>query len=334
MRKLAFEDFHPGETREYGAYSMTREEIVAFAAAYDPQPFHLDEEAGRNSIFGGLAASGWHTCAVLMRMSVEHWINQTDHVAGVGVEELRWLRPVRPGDILSAQARTLHVKPLRSRPDAGLVSFALTALDAKKQPAMTQTLVAMFNRRTPAESVVAPVRTGEAHAAAAPTGEAGRSDVVFPATYEDATVGACAELGKTSFDADFIKGFAEKFDPQPFHIDEAAANASHFGALAASGWQTAACWMRHCVDVRREAAAKAGKALESRASPGFSQMRWNCPVLAGDEIAYASQTVAKRPTSKPGYGLVTNKNTGRNQRGELVIEFLASAYVRMSGKSA
>jgi acyl dehydratase len=323
MSLVAFEDFAPGETRRYGDYVFTLPEIVAFASRYDPQPFHLDEEAGKNSILGGLTASGWHTCSALMRMNVDHWLAQTTCLAGVGIEENRWLAPVRPGDRLSAEMRTLEKIDLRSRPDAGIVTFATTLRNQAGVEVMAQKSSILFarrERRAP-DAVLAPApkrppapeipeRIDDAAAA-------------MPAHYARARVGAYAELGETLFTAPLIQDYARQYDPFPFHLDEEAGRAHLLGALSAAGFQTAACWMGHFVAFRRRMAE--GE-VASLASPGFSGLLWRQPVLVGDRIAFSTQVIAKRATSKPNLGLITSRNCGVNQRGETALEFYASVF--------
>jgi acyl dehydratase len=98
-----YEDVEVGATREFGAYEVTSEEIISFAEQYDPQPFHTDPESARNSMFGGLVASGWHTAAMTMRMLVDHYLSKSGAMGSPGLEGLRWTTPVRPGDVLSVE---------------------------------------------------------------------------------------------------------------------------------------------------------------------------------------------------------------------------------------
>jgi acyl dehydratase len=130
MTDRYLEDFAMGQT--YGSSERVRveqERIMAFAAEFDPQPFHLDEEAARGSIFGGLAASGWHTAAATMRMLVEGDLRPAGGILGLGFEELRWPRPVRPGDDLHIESEVVEVRPSQSRPDRGLVKVRTTTLN-------------------------------------------------------------------------------------------------------------------------------------------------------------------------------------------------------------
>ena len=129
IKERYFEDYQAGEVLEVGDHLVTGEEIVAFAGRYDPQPFHLDDAAARDSIYGGLIASGWMTCGVLMRMLVDHVISPVASMGSPGVDELRWLRPVRPGDRLRARVTVLETRRSRSRPDRGIVRLHQEALN-------------------------------------------------------------------------------------------------------------------------------------------------------------------------------------------------------------
>ena len=129
IKERYFEDYRAGEVLEIGDHLVTREEIVAFAGRYDPQAFHLDDAAARDSIYGGLIASGWMTCSVLMRMLVDHVISPVASMGSPGVDELRWLRPVRPGDRLRARVTVLETRRSRSRPDRGIVRLHQEALN-------------------------------------------------------------------------------------------------------------------------------------------------------------------------------------------------------------
>ena len=121
MTERYFEDFAVGQVVELGSRTVTEEEIVAFAREFDPQPFHVDPEAARESVFGGLIASGWHTGAVWMRLYVDSLLGGTASMGSPGIEELRWLAPVRPGDTLTGRLTVLETTPSAKRPDRGTV---------------------------------------------------------------------------------------------------------------------------------------------------------------------------------------------------------------------
>lgn len=150
--------------------------------------------------------------------------------------------------------------------------------------------------------------------------------------FDDIAVGDRAELGTHTFTAEEIKTFAAQYDPQEFHMDEAAAARSHFGALCASGWHTVAAWMNLRVQYgRREDAERAARGeviAKLGPSPGFRELKWLKPVYVGDTITYGSEVVEKRVTkSRPGWGIVFARNTGINQKGELVLSFIGSGFV-------
>jgi acyl dehydratase len=150
--------------------------------------------------------------------------------------------------------------------------------------------------------------------------------------FEDIAVGEIFAVGRHTFNAGDIKAFAARFDPQPFHLDEDAAARSHFGALCASGWQTAAMWMRLMVDFRRrmvEAAQHRGEPVAGMGPAlGFRDLKWLKPVYVGDTIDYTSEVVEMRISkSRPGFGLMTIRSTGINQSGEPVISFFSTTFV-------
>jgi acyl dehydratase len=123
------EDFAAGQTYRSGRLQIDKGRIKTFGAEFDPQPFHLDEEAARDTIFGGLAASGWHTAAVTMRLLVDSNLKPAGGIVGAGFDEFRWPRPVRPGDKLRIKSEVLEVRPSRSRPDQGLIKVRTTTLN-------------------------------------------------------------------------------------------------------------------------------------------------------------------------------------------------------------
>jgi acyl dehydratase len=134
MADRYLEDFAAGQIFRSPRLRIDTEQIKAFAAEFDPQPFHLDEDAARDTIFGGLAASGWHTAAVTMRLSVESDLEPAGGIVGAGVDEIRWPRPVRPGDELRTESEVLEVRPSRTHPRQGLIKVRVTTLNQKDEP--------------------------------------------------------------------------------------------------------------------------------------------------------------------------------------------------------
>lgn len=148
---LYFEDFEVGAVQEYGSYEVTAEEIVAFASRYDPQPFHLSEEAGKAMHFGGLCASGWHTCAMAMRMTVDNMSGGSGSLGSPGIDELRWTKPVYPGDILRVRSTIAGKRESRSRPDMGTIFMENQILNQRDEVVMHFKPIVMYKRRVAGE---------------------------------------------------------------------------------------------------------------------------------------------------------------------------------------
>jgi acyl dehydratase len=149
MRERHFEDFAPGQTYESGRIAVDAQQVVEFATRFDPQPFHTDPEAARGTMFGGLAASGWHTAAITMRLLVESDVRPAGGWIGAGCDELRWPRPVRPGDELHTESQVLEMRPLKSRPDQGLVKMRTATLNQKNEEVQIMVANLLVRRRLP-----------------------------------------------------------------------------------------------------------------------------------------------------------------------------------------
>lgn len=148
--RLFWEDFPTGQVREFGAMPVTREAVLAFASQFDPQPFHLDDEAAKDSLFGGLCASGWHTCAMAMRLMCDEYLLDTASLGSPGVDELRWRKPVFPGDTLAMRMEVLESRPMGSRPGVGLAKMRWTLFNQRREPVMTMDGWSMLRRRAEA----------------------------------------------------------------------------------------------------------------------------------------------------------------------------------------
>ena len=148
--KYYWEDFAAGQVRDMGTITPTREEIITFASQFDPQPFHLDDEAAKASVFGGLCASGWHTCAMAMRLMVTNFLHETSSLGSPGLESLKWLKPVFPGDTLRLQQTILESKPMGKRADVGLVHTVWEMFNQNGDKVLHMDGWGMFRRRTPA----------------------------------------------------------------------------------------------------------------------------------------------------------------------------------------
>ena len=150
--KIYWEDFKPGDTAPMGEKTMDPAEMIAFAEVYDPQPFHIDEEAARQSMYKGLIASGWHTVALVMRMMVDSYLNAAASLGSPGVDNVRWLEPVRPGDTIRATRTVVETRPSVSRPGMGLVKSRWEVFNQSDQLVMTMEGYGMFERRDPGKA--------------------------------------------------------------------------------------------------------------------------------------------------------------------------------------
>jgi len=144
-----FEDYVEGDVHSFGRVAVEADEIVEFAKRFDPQAFHTDPEAAKRTPFRGLIASGWHTVGLMMRLYVEHYLTHVASLASPGVDELRWLKPVRPGDTLSVRVTVLKATPSRSKPDRGAVTSFIEVFNQAGEAVMTLRAVNMIARRTP-----------------------------------------------------------------------------------------------------------------------------------------------------------------------------------------
>ena len=149
MPDLTFEDFEPGQVYELGSKLVSEDEIVSFAREFDPQPFHLDPEGARASVFGGLIASGWHTGAMWMRLYVDALLGGGSGQGSSGIEELRWLAPVRPGDTLSGRLTVLETRSSDTHPDRGTIRIRGEMVNQEGVTVMSLVSRGRFARRSP-----------------------------------------------------------------------------------------------------------------------------------------------------------------------------------------
>lgn len=143
-----FEDYVPGSILEYGTIGLSEAEIIAFAMQFDPQYFHVDPEAAKGGPYGGLIASGWHTAAVTMRLIVEHYLPKDASLGSPGIDEIRWTRPVRPGDSLSIRISILEARRSTSKPDRGVVRALIEVLNQDRECVMTMKGMNLMRCRT------------------------------------------------------------------------------------------------------------------------------------------------------------------------------------------
>lgn len=145
--KWYYEDFEVGKTIAVGSRTVSEEEIIVFARQFDPQPFHIDQAAAAQSIYGGIIASGWHTCSLIMRLIVDGFLNEAASLGSPGLDEVRWIKPVRGGDTLSVTTTALEARPSASKPDRGVIVTMWEAKNQHGELVATIKGMAMFKRR-------------------------------------------------------------------------------------------------------------------------------------------------------------------------------------------
>jgi len=146
-RMQYFEDVEIGTGRETASRTLSKDEIIEFAREFDPQPFHLDEAAAKQSLYGGLIASGWHTASVMMRLLVDTFVGRTASIGSPGFDNLRWLKPVRPGDTIRARSVCIEKTPSKSRPDLGSVKFHTEVFNQRDEVVMSLTSIGLYLKR-------------------------------------------------------------------------------------------------------------------------------------------------------------------------------------------
>ncbi len=146
-KKMYFEDFEVGHAIEVGSFTVSEAEIIEFATRFDPQPFHIDPEAAVQSMFGGIIASGWHTCSMMMRLMVDGYLGNSSSLGSPGVDEVRWLKPVRGGDTLTVRSAVVESVPSSSRPDRGVIFTQWEATNQRGELVATIKGRGMFGRR-------------------------------------------------------------------------------------------------------------------------------------------------------------------------------------------
>ncbi len=148
-----WEDFKVGEVEQIGGKRVEKDEVIAFAKQFDPQPFHVDEGAAKASMYGGLIASGWHTCAMVMRMMCDAYLSHSASVGSPGIDNLKWLKPVRPGDTINARRTTIETRVSKSRPDIGIVNNLWEVFNQNGEMVLSMQGYGMFRRRNPGSAV-------------------------------------------------------------------------------------------------------------------------------------------------------------------------------------
>lgn len=312
-----FEDFEVGSSEPYGSLTIREDEMLAFAAEFDPQPMHLDPHSEQARRMGGLIASGWYTCSANMRLMADHFILGSAGMGSPGVSSLRWAAPVRAGDHLTGRMHILDRKPSASKPDRGFVQYRFELHNQHGELVLDQVNLIMMGRREPG------VVTAQSSSIARPAAEpfSTEATVTRLGPIEEIEPGMILRFGSYHFSPEVMLRFARRYDPQAFHLSEEAGRNSHFGGLSASGWHTSSAWMGTVI---RFWQAREAEAPLPKRGPGFgfTDLQWIRPVLAGDTLTYFARILEARVSkSKPGFGIVTQRNYAINQNGIPVFAF-------------
>nr|WP_170297385.1 MaoC/PaaZ C-terminal domain-containing protein [Burkholderia latens] len=308
--------------------SIELDDIVRFAREYDPQPMHVDPEAAKESIMGGLIASGLHTCSLAARMIAESLPLGSKPVAIQNVDMVKWIKPVRAGDRL--QLRKTILKAYKSEnSDTEIVQYRFDVLNGSDQEVMNQTAWVAFGPR--ASDLQTRLQFEEARDAADKS-EAGSPNMdagdrhLDRSYFDDVIVGESAILGHHQFTAEEIESFAQVYDSLPCHWVDRGESLDHLsGRRTAPGWLVTSVWMKLYVTGRNKTVhanfSATGRQAQYGLSPGIWDMKWLKPVHAGDILSYSARVSKTRlVNSKPGWGLVFYENDAVNQRGERVFE--------------
>ncbi len=338
--RRSFEELRVGESFSFGPYEMTEDRVVEFARSFDPQPMHLDPEAGRASPLGGLAASGWHTAAVAMRLFHDAWLKRARSAGSPGIARNAWPRALMANETVRGEGKIVAKRPLRSRPGLGLAEIEIAMRGSAGGAEVLQARWSVLFERSEADPPPENGAVGE-RATADDAPPATRSEASLPtlsALYLDGSEpGQSYFLGETSASEAEIVAFARAFDPQPFHVDARAAEAGPFRGLCASGWHSCALWMRTNVLARQAILADLTEAerrsLEHSAAVGlgFESLSWRRPVRPDRRLlAFMTMLEARESRSRPGWGIARWRSELTDADGNLVLRFRPSLLMRTS----
>lgn len=331
--RLYWEDFAVGRSVDFGETLVTADEVIAFALEFDPDASHL----GKAPDDAEITASDWHSCAILMRMMCDDYLGTAAGAGAPGVEHVRWLGVVRPGDVLRARRTPVEKRASKSRPHIGIVRMYQQVFNQRSETVMTWLPIQLYERRNPSAEPPPPASIPDPESLKQhsqrmppPPNDSSRAPV---GTFDDVVIGEDVSLGSHTFLKDEMLSFARRFNPQYFHANEEAAKDSIYGGLIASGWHTGAIWNRHLVTRRLERTADLQSDSRRRpadVSPSIAvvDMKWPAPVRPGDEITFRSRITGKSASSDfPQWGLVESFEQGFNQDGKTVFSLIHHYWV-------
>ena len=339
-RRRSFEELEVGEAFRLGPYPMSEKRIIEFARSFDPQPMHLDSGSGQASPLGGLAASGWHTASVAMRLVYDAWLRTLRGAGSPGIERNEWPRALMAGETVQGDGRLLSKRVLRTRPGTGVAHVELSLQGSKGGAEVLRARWWVFFERNSRDS--SPERLSE------PDQSRARPERTPPPRLSDASVpdlrmlhlggverGETVFLGEVAANTDEILSFARSFDPQPFHVDPLAAEDGPFRGLCASGWHTCSLWMRANVRARQRILASLDenerRQLEHSAAVGlgFDDLSWTRPVRPDQRLlAFITALESRESRSRPGWGIARWRAEITDDDENLVLRFHPSLLMK------
>lgn len=333
MRQRYWEDIEAGEIIPLGTAGMSRDAIVAFASEFDPQQVHLDEEAAKNTLLRAQAASGWHTCVVVNQLFEAAVAECHLTLMVAGAEDIRWRKPVRPGDSLSGRVVILEKAECACSRDAGtcraVVEVTNQCLDVVASW-HTDCIVSRRGKTPRDESALCPLR--RVRPPRVPSLHAERGIKFF----DDVVIGDAIDLGGYTFDDDRVAGFWQRYQPAQFHPTDPCGDA---GRELANDWHVVSAWMQCIVHYYRRQANSLRQvgSLVPQLGPaaGVKHLRWPVPVKVGETIFY--RTWAERKieiAARDDWGLLIAGAEGVNVSGQIVVSFYPQMLLQRSpGKS-
>lgn len=322
-----WEDFKVGQIFTFGQHEVSREDIITFARQFDPQPVHINEQAAKFTMLRGLAASGWHSCAIFMSMLQDGLLSRSRFAGTHEIEKIKWVAPVRPGDVLSGHVTCVGIAPVTGQPHLGLCSFDCETLNGSGHKVMSWRAHMYFERRG-----------GEdCSSGVSPKPDRGSTVVRIQNDnalnfFEHVSLGDEIALGSYTFSAERIKAFNQVYGPHPAHFETKP------GQLSASGFHVTGAWMRRLIRYylhegqKRRAAGYSVPQLGP--SPGIKHLKWHSPVHAGDVLTFKCWAERKvEATSKAGWGLLHAGSEIYNQHGEVVVSFFAQLFLERAQRT-
>ncbi len=325
--KLCWEDFSVGQTFHFGHNEISRDEIVRFARLYDPQPFHIDEQAAKLTMLDGLAASGWHVCTIFMRMLDEGLLSRCQSAGIDMIDEVQWRVPVRPNDQLRCRVTCLDMHPNSGKLGYGLCAFYCEVINSHAHTVMTWRLQLKLVSRDGINAQCAAIPTSITRASSV-TRRPKEHAINY---FEDVHPGDDIALGSYTLSLERIQAFKNNYGHQPIHPD------AKLGHVSASGWHLTSIWMQRLVQYySREAhwlKSSGCEVPQLGPSPGVKNLRWHRPVYEGDTLNFSCWAERKiGMTSKPGWGLLYVGSDVYNQNRQRVLSFHAFLFLECRKK--